>query len=152
MPKFRFRLESVLKIRKSREDECLRALGAAQHAYQATLARKAALLADLGAALDRRERLGRTPVGIDAFKLEQSFIEGTKQRVAQNEQAIFRASKQVEKALRAYLTARRQTKMLETLKEKDRLEFRKEQSRIERVRQDDLTIMRHRLKDKEEVA
>ncbi len=151
MPKFSFRFESVLKIRKSREDECLRALGAAQRTYQATLARKAALLADLAASLDRREKLGSEPVTVVAFQLEQSFIVGTKARVVQNDQAIFRASKQVEKALRAYLHARRQTKMLETLKEKDRLSWRKAQAKIERVAQDDLSIMRFRMKE-EDVA
>src|SRR4051812_31232904 len=112
MPKFRFRLESVLKIRKSREEEVLRALGAAQRAYQAELARKSSLLDELENALERRENLGARAVTIIAFQIEQSFIVGTKQRLIQCDQAILRASKQVEKALRAYLVARKQSRML----------------------------------------
>src|SRR5579885_2601728 len=103
MPKFRFRLENILKLRKSREDEALRALGSAQRAYQDCVSAKVALLGELEAALRRRESLGSTAVTIDAFKLEQSFIDGTKQRITRADHAILRASKAVEKALRAYL-------------------------------------------------
>jgi flagellar export protein FliJ len=147
MPKFRFRLENILKLRKAREDEALRALGAAQRAYQECLSRKAGLLNELEQALLRRERLGERAVGIDAFQLEQSFIEGTKQWITRADHAIMRASKLVAKALRAYLDARKQLRMLETLKEKDQAAFRKEQAKLEAKRLDDFTVMRHRLKE-----
>ena len=147
MPKFRFRLESVLKLRKTREDEAMRALGAAQRAYQACLARKAELLSELEASLLRRERLGERSIGIDVFHLEQNFINGTKQRITQSDHMIFRAGKMVEKALRAYLNARKQSRMLETLKDKDYAAYRKAQAKIEARWLDDLTIMRHRMKE-----
>jgi flagellar FliJ protein len=146
MPKFRFRLDSILKLRKSREDEALRALGAAQRAFQECVAAKAKLLGELEQSLLRREALGARATSIDAFKLEQSFIDGTKQRIARSDHAILRAGKQVEKALRAYLTARKQSRMLETLREKDYQEFRKAMAKREARRQDDFTVMRYRLK------
>lgn len=147
MPKFAFRLESVLKLRKTREEEALRALGGAQRAYQACLAQKAGFLAQLEAALLRRERLGELAIGIEAFRIEQSYIEGTKQRITRADHAIFRASKLVEKALRAYLNARKQSRMLETLKEKDYNAFRKARAKIEARSLDDLTVMRFRMKE-----
>src|SRR3954469_16842880 len=102
MRKFRFRLEPVLNVRKSREDEALRALGDAQRALQAELARKAALSQTLSAALARREDLGREPVGANAFQLEHSLILGTKQRIIRQDQSIVRAQRVVERAMRAY--------------------------------------------------
>src|SRR4051812_45012657 len=119
MAKFIFRFETVLKVRKSREDETMRALGVAQRAHQANLSRKGELFAELERSLIRRENLAERPTSIEAFLLEQSHIDGTKQRIVQCEQAIMRSNKAVEKALRAFIAARKQTRMMETLKEKD---------------------------------
>jgi flagellar FliJ protein len=146
MRKFRFQFETVLKVRKQREQDALAALGAAQRVYQLEQARKQELEMRLSESLGRRERLGQgsatTPV---AFQLEQAFINGTKQRITQADQAIFRASRGVERALRNYLGARRQTRMIEMLEEKAYAEYRKEASRKERKEQDELTVMRARL-------
>ena len=147
MAKFRFRLQSLLGYRKQREEEALRALGGAQRAYQAALNAKAGLLVELEDALVRRERLGEEAVSIEAFRIEQSFIVGTRQRIVQSEQAIFRATKAVEKALRAYLGARKQSRMLETIRDKDYAKFRKDLADREQKRIDDFMIMRHRMGD-----
>jgi flagellar export protein FliJ len=131
----------------AREEEALRALGAAQRAYQQELAHKARLLQQLEDSLIRRESLGIEPVGPVAFQLEQDFIVGTKQRLIKADQAILRASKAVEKALRAYLAARRQTKMMDTLREKDFVEWRKAAAKREQLEMDDLSIMRARFRE-----
>jgi flagellar export protein FliJ len=146
MRKFQFKFAAVLKLRKSREEESLRHLAAAQRRYQDELDRKAKLRRDLQSSLERREDLASITVDSIPYQLENEFISGTKQRLIQADQAIFRASKAVEKALRAYLAARRQTKMIETLHDKAYAEFRKERAKYERRQQDDLTIMRHRLR------
>src|SRR6185437_6673908 len=125
MRKFRFQFETVLRLRKSRENDALRALAAAQRAYQADLERKAKLISELKDALLRRENLGIEAIGIDAFKLEDFFIIGTKQRIVRQDQALVRASRAVEKCLRAYLHARRQTRTIELLREKHFIEFKK---------------------------
>ncbi|MCM2277237.1 MAG: flagellar export protein FliJ [Oligoflexia bacterium] len=145
MRKFRFKLETVLKQRKTREEDCLRALGAAQRAYQEQLNRRARLLEDLAVAHRRRESLGREPVGAVAFKLEDDFIVGTQQRIVQQEQAIFRASKAVAKALRGYLDARKASRMLELLREKEYAEYRKARAKWEQKQLDDLVVMRAHL-------
>lgn len=149
MARFRFKFATLLRARKSREEEALRALGVAQRAYHAELARKRALLEALDQALNRREGLGRAPTPIQAFKIEQDFIMGTKQRLTRQDQAILRASRAVEKALRAFLHARRQARMLETLHDRHYREFRKELAKRERLAQDELTTMRFRLKAEE---
>ncbi|MCM2324311.1 MAG: flagellar export protein FliJ [Oligoflexia bacterium] len=145
MKRFRFKLETVLKQRKTKEEDALRVLGAAQRAYQEQLNRKAALQAELSTAHRRRESLGIEPVGAVAFKLEDDFIVGTKQRIVHAEQAIFRASKVVARALRAYLEARKATRTLELLREKEYAEYRKARAKWEQKQLDDLTVMRAHL-------
>lgn len=122
----------------------MKQLAVAQQIYQQELAQKAALELQLADALARRENLGSTPVLIAAFLTEQDFITGTKQRIIQSQQAISRASRGVEKGLRAYLQARRQAKMMESLYDKDYAEFRREKARKEQRIAEDLATMRAR--------
>jgi flagellar export protein FliJ len=153
MKKFRFKFESVLKIRQTREEEVLRALGAAQRAYQEELAEKQQILSELDQSLKRREKLGSEAVTINSFQIEQNFITGTKQRIIRQDQAIVRASRTVEKALRAYLFARRQTRMIEILRDKDFAEFKKAVAKKEQKELDELSAMRTSLnRQNEEVA
>lgn len=145
MARFRFKFASVLKVRKSREDAALRALGEAQRGYQQALSAKQALQRELELALIRRESLADRPIGVEAFRLEHDFITGTKQRIVRQDQAIVRATRSVERALRGYLQARRQTRAMEVLYDKHLQEFRKQLARLEQRRLDDFSVMRSRL-------
>jgi flagellar export protein FliJ len=150
MKRFKFQFAAVLKIRKTREEESLRVLAQTQRQHQQELQRKSKLVSELNDALIRRESLGIEAIGIDAFQLEESFIVGTKQRIVQQDQALVRASRNVEKALRVYLTARRQTRAIEILREKQFLEFKKSLAKQEQKDLDDLSVMRARLRNVEE--
>lgn len=152
MKKFRFQFETVLNVRKNREKDALAALGAAQRAYQQELSNKHALQLVLQVALDRRENLGREATPALSFQLEQAFINGTKQRIIRADQAIVRASRAVEKALRGYLGARRQTRMIEMLEEKAYSDFRRELARRERKELDELIVMRARIAEQSAAA
>lgn len=152
MAKFRFRFATVLDVRKTREQDALSALGAAQRNYQQALAHKQSLQMELQDSLLRREKLGMDPTPALSFQIEQNFIIGTKQRIIQADQSIVRASRGAEKALRNYLAARKQTRMIETLEEKDRREFKVEQARKEQKRLDEIVVLRARLKEREETA
>lgn len=145
MKKFSFKFEAVLKQRKMREEDALRALGNAQRAYQEELSNKSRLLSTLERSLRRREELGGDAVPALAFQLEEEYIRGTKQRLVRADQAILRASRNVEKALRAYLNARKQSRAIEVLREKAYEEYRRERAKLEQKRLDDLTVMRLRL-------
>jgi flagellar FliJ protein len=150
MKRFKFKFAAVLRVRQNREENALRVLGNAQRAYQAELAVKASLLSDLEKSLERREALGVEAIGIRSFQLEQDFITGTKQRVTRQDQAIVRASRTVEKSLRLYLTARKETKMLEVLREKDFSEFKRVVAKKEQKELDELSAMRFGKKDSKE--
>ena len=143
MRKFRFRFAAVERVRKIREDEALRALGVAQRAVQQAMERRQHLENELGSAMLRRERLGsESAVPASLFAIETDFINGHRQRLVWQDQVITRTKRGVEKALRAYLLTRRQTRIIERLKERDLEEFRKERGKKEQKNLDDLTSMR----------
>jgi flagellar export protein FliJ len=139
----------VLQVRKNREKEALAALGAAQRVYQQAQGRKFALQERLKQSLVDRERLSDALVSPISFQVENDFISGTKQRIIQADQAIVRASRGVEKALRAYLAARRQSRMIEVIEEKDFADFKRDAARKEQKSMDELVVMRARLREEE---
>jgi flagellar export protein FliJ len=148
MKKFRFKFAVVLDLRKRREEDSLRVLAAAQRAHQLELARKAKHLSDLNDSLLRREKLGTDDAASpQAFQTEQSYINGLKQKLIQDDHLIARAARGVEKSMRMYLHARKQSQMIETLKDKDLAQFKKERTKWENKEQDDLSIMRSRFKE-----
>jgi flagellar export protein FliJ len=150
MKKFQFKFASILRVRKLREEESLRLLGVAQRAFQAEIQRKSRLESELKAALIRREEMGAPSssasdevfIELLDIKLEQSFIEGIKQKIIQSTQAVSRANRGVEKALRGFLFARRQTRMMEMLYEKHYLEFKKELNKKQLAEMDELANTR----------
>lgn len=146
MKKFRFKFSTLEKARKAAQDQAMRVLAESQRAYQAATEHKLMLQTRLQGALIRRESLGAEATSVTAFLLENDFIVGTKHRIVQAEQGIFRARKGVEKSLRNYLVARRQTRAIEMLREKAFLEFKREVAKREQRDLDDLTLMRDRLK------
>ncbi len=142
MKRFKFRLEAVETIRKRREEDALLELSRAKSELQSILDRKAALESDLSDALSRRESLGITPVGADAFAMEEAFISGLKRRIRQAEQHAQRAARFVERATRIFLHARRDLHVIETLREREQEEFRREQGRMEMKEADELSSLR----------
>jgi flagellar export protein FliJ len=147
MKKFKFNLQSVLDVRKMRENKALLALSHTQRALQAEIEKKQKLVSDFEAALLRREKLGEQAVPVASYQTETDFIEGQKRRIQWADQAIFRAQKNVEKAMRAVLQARRSTKVIEVLREKAELAFRKELSKKEDKAIDELNVMRARFRE-----
>jgi flagellar export protein FliJ len=147
MKKFRFKFEVVLQVRKTQEQEALRLLSVAQKKYQEALELKQHWLNEQKKSLQRRETLGSQEIQISAVHGEQDYLRGVKQRIIQSDQGIMRASRGVEKALRAYLVARKQSRAIETLQEQALAEYRKDRTKHEQKEMDDLMVMRNRLKE-----
>ena len=146
MKKFRFQFETLEKVRKARESEALRVLSEAQALHARAISHKQELIDGLQMGLRRREALATNgSTTVQAFVIETDFIQGQKQRIVQADQAILRAKRQVEKALRNYLFARRQTRMIEMLREKAWAEYKIARRKQEQKESDDMTIMRRRL-------
>lgn len=136
--RFRFRLEAVERVRKTKEQEALRGLALAQAKYQDALNAKRKILEDNDRALARREALAVVPQPVLAYQMENEFIAGNRVRIVQSDQAIFRARKFVEKALREVIAAKRAVRAIEILREKAYEEFKtalrkREQKQLEEV-------------------
>ena len=150
MRKFQFRLQTVLGVREAREKEMLRRLGDAQRQVQLAELRKKDLQTALADVLLKRELLGQEAVSVNAFRTVQDFVDGTKHRILMAEQGILRAKRGLEKALRGYLQARRQTRTLELLREKQLQEYKITRRRAEQREQDEMQVMRARFREASE--
>ena len=142
MKRFKFRLQAVETIRKRKEEDALQALARARSELQGLVDSRNALSSSLAEALNRRENLASTAVSADLFAVEEAFITGTRLRIRQAEVQIHRASRVVERAMRGYLHARRDTTVIEKIKESDFQEFKKERARMEAKEMDDLSSVR----------
>jgi len=143
--RFRFKLESVEKVRRLKEQECVRVLALAQTRYQQALQFKIQLSNELEDSLVRREKLGETATTVMAFLMENDFIAGHKQRIIQADQFILRARKNVEKCLREFLSAKKETRVIEKLRENAFEEFKQEVQKHEQKELEELYVMRARL-------
>ena len=150
MRKFQFRLQTVLGVREAREKEMLRRLGDAQRQVQLAELRKKDLQTALADVLLKRELLGQEAVSVNAFRTVQDFVDGTKHRILMAEQGILRAKRGLEEALRGYLQARRQTRTLELLREKQLQEYKITRRRAEQREQDEMQVMRARFREASE--
>jgi len=141
--RFRFRLEAVENLRRIREQDALRALADAQTKYKMALDHKYSLQVELEKSLVRREVLPEqnTSSSFD-YQLENAYITGTKQRIIQADQFILRMKKGVEKALRAMLSARRDLRAIELLREKAFQEFKKELQKKEQKQLEEFYTLR----------
>ncbi len=148
--KFRFRLEAVEKVRHAKEQEALRGLAAAQAKYQDALHAKRRLLDENDRALTRRDALARRAQPVLAFQLENEFIDGNRQRFIQADQAIFRARKFVEKALREVILAKRALRAIELLREKAYAEYRSALRKREQKELEEVYVSRPRADDESE--
>lgn len=142
MKRFKFRLEAVETLRKRKEQDALQVLGRARQELQAVLNRKSDLESTLSDALLRRESLASTSVTADAFAIIEQFIAGTKLRIRQAEQQAARALRLVERATRGYMHARRDCMVIDTIRESDLQEFKKERARADMKEMDDLSSIR----------
>lgn len=142
MARFRFKLESVESVRRAREQEALRGLANAQRAFQAAVDRREAVHAKLQSALIEREQVASNGAMPRDLALAEIYVAGTKQRLLQSDHGIYKARKGIEKALRVYLQARRQTRAIEILREKAFADWKLEQRRREQKLLDDIVVSR----------
>ncbi len=146
MKKFKFVFASVLELKRRQEKKTLAALAESQMRFKLEVEKKQILQRTLQEALIRREAFAHgveaNPISI--MHTEQDFIVGTKQRLIGADQAILRARRNLEKTLRTYLLAKKETRSIESLYEKAYQEFRRALVKREMKEEQDLSIMRAR--------
>jgi flagellar FliJ protein len=145
MAKFKFQLESVEKVRLQKEQKMLEALSESQRDYLARIQAKRDLLGKKQNAFEKKNELVSRDASINEIKLSEDYITGLNAMIIKADQAIIRARRFLDQAMRNYIHARKERMMIDRLKEKAFDEFKVEQSRLEQRRLDDLITMRARL-------
>lgn len=145
MAKFKFKLETVEKVRLQTEEKMLQELSLNQRAYQEKInAKKDLLTKKQKAFLDKNEMASRD-ANINEIRLLEDYITGLKQHILRADQAIVRSRRFLDQAMKHYILARRERMMIDRLKEKAHEEFKIEESRFAQKSLDDLITMRARL-------
>ncbi len=145
MAKFKFQLESVEKVRLQKEQKMLEALSESQRDYLARIQAKRDLLGKKQNAFEKKNELVSRDASINEIRLSEDYIIGLNAMIIKADQAIIRARRFLDQAMRNYIHARKERMMIDRLKEKAFDEFKVEQSRLEQRRLDDLITMRARL-------
>lgn len=145
MAKFRFKLETVEKVRLQKEQKMLEELSASQAKYQEKIAKKREILNKKQQSFVSKNELISRDASVNEIRLIEEYIIGLKQHLIRADQEIIRARRFLEQAMRHYVHARRERMMVDKLKEKAMEEFKIEQNRLEQKGLDDLITMRARL-------
>jgi flagellar FliJ protein len=145
MAKFKFQLESVEKVRTQKEQAMLEALSESQRGYLEKITAKRELLNKKQAAFEQKNELASRDASINEIRLSEDYITGLKHHIQRADQAIIRARRFLEQAMRNYIQARKERMMIDRLKEKAFEEFKVAQARLDQKNLDDLITMRARL-------
>ena len=145
MAKFKFQLESVEKVRTQKEQKMLEILSESQREYLSRIQDKRDLLSKKQNAFEKKNELVSRDASINEIRLSEDFITGLNARILKADQAIVRARRFLDQAMRNYINARKERMMIDRLKERAHEEFKLEQNRLEQRKLDDLITMRARL-------
>ena len=151
MKRFRFEFDSLLRVRRAQESHILGALQSAQQDYQSALKFKAEIQEGLHKADVRQASFGAEIVTMELFHREAYHLVSLRRRRTLADQRILKASRVLERAMRAYQLIKKKIKMLETLEEKKSAAYRLELNRQERRLADDLTLMRNAQRHRREL-
>jgi flagellar FliJ protein len=145
MAKFKFKLETVEKVRLQKEQKMLEELSLCQRAYQEKINAKRELLVRKEEAFTSKNELSSRGASINEVRLAEDFITGIKHRIIRADQAIVRSRRFLDQAMKNYILARRERMMIDRLKEKAFEEFKLARARSEQKALDDLITMRARI-------
>lgn len=140
---FRFRFETLLRVRKIREDIALQEFSKAQKKcleLRALLKLRNIRKADLHEGLSKKLGTGITAREVGSYDRYLSYLED---EITKIEQLMSKADKQLEKERQALLKTKREFKAMERLKEMDKERFTAEQNRQEMRFIDEIAVRRH---------
>lgn len=144
MPKFTFRLQTVLE-HKQRLEELAQLEHARAQALQANEERSLAQLNDAEergfSELERQRFQGR--LDIEALQLGMTYLDALKVQITRQAQVVARVRTNTEAKREQLVGAMQERKAFERLREKQLKEFTVEQARRELADQDEMVVMRH---------
>ncbi len=146
MAPFRFRLESLLRLRKQARDTCRTDLAQAYQAQSLLQSRMEETLADIGAARGRQSPApGIVDVDLLLDAARWEFVLSS-QRAMFEKQSI-EVAREVEVRRQALAEADRQVRLLENLRDKQQRRHQSEQQRLEMKTLDEVAGLNHYLRN-----
>ncbi|MBI4925310.1 MAG: hypothetical protein HY843_05230 [Bdellovibrio sp.] len=82
-------------------------------------------------------------VNSTTYHVLDRFIVGTKLRIQFADVSIRKAAKKLEKTILDYLHTRKQTKMMEILKEKELTEYKKQKSKYDQKKSEEIYVTKY---------
>lgn len=143
--RFRFRLESLLKLRNSLEEEARRNLARRIQEQQEAQAALAALQAAHQATVEGRRQQPNQPVDLDRWRATERFLLVLERRQLQAAQAMLDAQTKTVEARRQLIKAHQDHLMLVRLKERRQEQHALEVQRQEATEMDEIAVLRYRL-------
>ncbi len=145
-PSFRFRLERVRALRERREDLARQALASALVRRDGSEDRLRTVDAHLQRALDdqRRATSAAGTVGVDELRARQAFVEHVETQRSNGARELQRDEAAVAARGSELGLAAREHRMLERLKERQRDEHNRQESRREGLALDEIALDRFR--------
>ena len=143
--RFRFRLESLLKLRHSLEQAAQRALARRLALLDEARANLAQLLRTQVETVEFRRTPPRQPVDLERWRAVERYLLVLERHLAQGREKVREAEAQVQAARQELLRAHRAHLMLARLKERRQEQHALEQYREETREMDEMAVLRHRL-------
>ncbi len=150
MKGFQFRLESILALRKHREEAMQRELAGAQRALDRELAEMVKIETEIRSRMSARGRNHEPgPIDPGILSLEGSYIELLKRRLAAQRVRVEQQACLVSETRAGLLAASRDKKALETYRDKVMVSFTKEVARKEQATAEETAGVLHLLRRQE---
>jgi flagellar export protein FliJ len=146
--RFRFRLESLLKLRKSLEQEAQRHLGRTVAQRNEVEARLQDLNLRHQQALESRRTETGQPIDLTFWRAVERWLVVLEQRIEAASEELRQAEAQVEAARKALTKAHQEHLMLLRLKERRKALHDLELIREEAAAADELAVLRHRFQSR----
>jgi len=141
--RFRFRLESLLRVRVALEEEAKRRLAVAILARDRAAARVAELREAQREALDSRRTGLNEAVDLDRWRATERFLLVVERRIAEAEVAVAQAEARVAEARQALLKAHQDQLILQRLKERRQEQHALELLHEETREMDEIAVLRY---------
>ena len=142
--RFRFRLEGLLRLRKSLREEAQRHLARKVLERQAVEGRLQALREDHGQAVGARRTERGAVIDVARLRAIERFLVVTERRISATSEELAQAEARVAEARRALTRRHQEYLMLDRLKERRRLQHAEELFRDELREQDEIAVLRYR--------
>jgi flagellar FliJ protein len=140
---FRFRFETLLKVRKIREDLALQEFSKIQrllNELEDLKNLKGSQMAEIGEQLMDRMDAGLKPFEVESY---HSYLFRLKAEIGQMENLIIQAGRQLDIKRQELLKAKRELKAIDRLREIDGERFRQREQKLDMRFMDELAIQRY---------